>query len=40
MALIVDNYARHQHAKVQRGLKRHPRFDIHFTPTSLSWLNS
>lgn len=37
--LIVDNYATHKHAKVQRWLKRHPRFHIHFTPTSASWLN-
>jgi len=37
--LIVDNYATHKHPKVQRWLKRHPRFHIHFTPTSSSWLN-
>ena len=37
--LIVDNYATHKHLKVQRWLKRHPRFHIHFTPTSASWLN-
>lgn len=37
--LIVDNYATHKHAKVQRWLKRHPRFHVHFTPTSSSWLN-
>lgn len=37
--LIVDNYATHKHPKVQRWLKRHPRFHIHFTPTSASWLN-
>jgi transposase len=37
--LIVDNYATHKHAKVQRWLKRHPRFHVHFTPTSASWLN-
>ena len=37
--LICDNYATHKHAKVQRWLKRHPRFHIHFTPTSSSWLN-
>ena len=37
--LIVDNYATHKHAKVQRWLKRHPRFHFHFTPTSSSWLN-
>lgn len=37
--LIVDNYATHKHEKVQRWLKRHPRFHIHFIPTSSSWLN-
>lgn len=37
--LIVDNYATHKHPKVQRWLKRHPRFHAHFTPTSSSWLN-
>jgi len=37
--LIVDNYATHKHPKVQRWLKKHPRFHIHFTPTSSSWLN-
>ncbi len=37
--LIVDNYATHKHPRVQRWLKRHPRFQIHFTPTSSSWLN-
>lgn len=37
--LICDNYATHKHAKVQRWLKRHPRFHVHFTPTSSSWLN-
>ncbi|OUC16297.1 MAG: IS630 family transposase [Alkalinema sp. CACIAM 70d] len=37
--LICDNYATHKHAKVKRWLKRHPRFHIHFTPTSSSWLN-
>jgi len=37
--LIVNNYATHKHAKVTAWLKRHPRFHIHFTPTSRSWLN-
>jgi transposase len=37
--LIVDNYATHKHPAVQRWLARHPRFHIHFTPTSSSWLN-
>src|SRR6266536_40328 len=37
--LIVDNYSTHKHANVQRWLRRHPRFHIHFIPTSSSWLN-
>ena len=37
--LIVDNYSTHKHPKVQRWLARHPRFHVHFTPTSSSWLN-
>lgn len=37
--LIVDNYATHTHPTVQRWLARHPRFHMHFIPTSSSWLN-
>jgi len=37
--LIVDNYSTHKHARVQSWLGRHPRFHLHFTPTSSSWLN-
>ncbi len=37
--LILDNYATHKHPKVKAWLKRHPRFHLHFTPTSASWLN-
>lgn len=37
--LIADNYSTHKHPKVQRWLKRHPRFHMYFTPTSASWLN-
>jgi transposase len=37
--LIVDNYATHKHPKVNAWLKRHPRFNMHFIPTSSSWLN-
>ena len=37
--LILDNYATHKTPAVQRWLKRHPRFKLHFTPTSSSWLN-
>ncbi len=37
--LIVDNYGTHKHPKVQKWLKRHPRFLMHFIPTSSSWVN-
>lgn len=37
--LIVDNYSTHKHPRVLSWLKRHPRFHLHFTPTSSSWLN-
>lgn len=37
--LIVDNYATHKYPAVQCWLARHPRFHMHFTPTSASWLN-
>ncbi|MGB5218774.1 MAG: IS630 family transposase [Smithella sp.] len=37
--LIVDNYATHKHPRVKAWFKRHPRFHLHFTPTSSSWLN-
>ena len=37
--LICDNYATHKHPKVQRWLAKRPRFHVHFTPTSSSWLN-
>jgi transposase len=37
--LIVDNYATHKHPEVQGWLAKHPRFHMHFTPTSASWLN-
>ena len=37
--LIVDNYATHKHPEVQAWLTKHPRFHMHFTPTSSSWLN-
>jgi hypothetical protein len=35
----VDNNATHKHQNVRNWLKRHPRFKLHFTPTSSSWLN-
>ncbi|MGH8925145.1 MAG: IS630 family transposase [Acidimicrobiia bacterium] len=37
--LIVDNYGTHQHANVKAWLATHPRFHLHFVPTSSSWLN-
>ena len=37
--LILDNYATHKTPDIQRWLLRHPRFHLHFTPTSGSWLN-
>ena len=37
--LILDNYATHKTPEVKKWLTRHPRFHLHFTPTSSSWLN-
>jgi transposase len=37
--LIVDNYATHKTALIQKWLAKRPRFHVHFTPTSASWLN-
>ena len=37
--LIVDNYGTHTHPNVIAWLDKHPRFHMHFTPTSASWLN-
>ena len=37
--LIVDNYGTHTHPNVKAWLIKHPRFHLHFTPTSSSWLN-
>jgi transposase len=37
--LILDNYGTHKTPRVQRWLAMHPRFHLHFTPTSASWLN-
>lgn len=37
--IIADNYSAHKHSAVKRWLKKHPRFHIHYTPTSASWLN-
>jgi transposase len=37
--MICDNYGTHKHADVKEWLTKHPRFHLHFTPTSSSWLN-
>ncbi len=37
--LICDNYATHKHPAVLKWMARHPRIQLHFTPTSASWLN-
>lgn len=37
--LVCGNYATHKHPKVEEWLEKHPRFHVHFTPTSASWLN-
>lgn len=37
--LILDNYGTHGHPKVREWLAKHPRFVLHFIPTSSSWLN-
>lgn len=37
--LVVDNYATHKHPQVKRWLALHPRYHVHYTPTSASWLN-
>ena len=37
--LVVDNYATHKHPRVKYWLEKHPRFQLHFTPTSSSWTN-
>ncbi len=37
--LIVDNYGTHKRPCVKSWLRRHPRFHLHFIPTSSSWLN-
>ena len=37
--LVPDNHATHKTPEVKAWLSRHPRFRLHFTPTSASWLN-
>lgn len=37
--LIADNYATHKQSNFQKWLAKHPRLNMHFTPTSASWLS-
>jgi transposase len=37
--LVMDNYATHRTPAIRRWLVRHPRWHVHFTPTSASWIN-
>lgn len=37
--LVMDNYGTHKVEKIRRWLVRHPRYHVHYTPTSASWLN-
>ena len=37
--LVLDNYATHKTPAMKKWLLRHPRFHLHFTPTSSSWIN-
>jgi transposase len=37
--VVCDNYATHKHPRVRARLAKHPRVQLHFTPTSASWLN-
>jgi transposase len=37
--MVLDNYGTHKHPAVKKWLLEHPRYHLHFTPTSSSWLN-
>ena len=39
MHLVCDNYGTHKTPAINAWLARHPRFHMHFTPTSSSWIN-
>jgi hypothetical protein len=39
LLLVLDNYASHKTPAIHQWLLRHPRFYLHFTPTSSSWMN-
>jgi len=36
---VLDNYGTHKHSEVKKWLTKRPRYHVHFTPTSSSWLN-
>ena len=38
--VILDNSSTHKTAAIKQWLDKHPRFKLHFTPTSASWLNA
>ena len=40
MHVILDNLSAHATVEVERWLRSHPRFQLHFTPTQASWLNA
>ena len=37
--LVMDNYAAHKRVEIRRWLAANPRVQVHFTPTSASWMN-
>jgi DDE superfamily endonuclease len=37
--LVMDNYGTHKTSSIKAWFARHPRFHVHFTPTSASWLS-
>ena len=37
--MVLDNYGTHKHPEVKKWLAARPRYHVHFTPTSSSWLN-
>lgn len=37
--LVMDNYGTHKTPSIKAWFARHPRFHVHFTPTSASWIN-
>lgn len=38
--VILNNSSTHKTAAIKQWLEKHPRFQLHFTPTSASWLNA